>query len=279
MNINDQNNNKISLEIMYEQMTTKIECNLSDVLEIHLIEFAKLKNLNYSSIYFLYSGNSLIPSELKRPISEIITSQDKNEKRMLLLSYKLEIDVKEDEVIIVLSIESVKIKKSSGGRGEKIKDIIKNIIELDLKWCTFKYRNNEIDIEQKFDDIANEEDKRQLKIDLTVNYTIPLIVNFSKKKKIYSIRCLLGDSVEDIIYQYFREKKLESFDYDLFYENKIFENYYHKKFYEIIQEDTIQKIPENEQIIETIQSFPSTENINELNKIVFNNEKKLMFFR
>ena len=161
MNINDQTDDKISLEIMYEQMTTKIECNLSDVLEIHLIEFAKLKNLNYSSIYFLYSGNSLIPSELKRPISEIITSQDKNEKRMLLLSYKLEIDVKEDEVIIVLSIESVKIKKSSGGRGEKIKDIIKNIIELDLKWCTFKYRNNEIDIEQKFDDIANEEDKRQ----------------------------------------------------------------------------------------------------------------------
>ena len=282
MNMNDQNNNKFSLEIMYEQMTTKIECNLSDVLEIHLIEFAKLKNLNYSSIYFLYSGNSLIPSELKRKISEIITSQDKNEKRMLLLSYKLEIDVKEDEVIIVLSIESVKIKKSTGGRGEKIKDIIKNIIELDLKWCTFKYRNNEIDIEQKFDDIANEEDKRQLKIDLTVNYTIPLIVNISKKKKSkksknskYSIQCFLGDRVKEKIDQYFREKKLESFDYDLFYENKIFENYYFKKFYEIIQEDKIQNIPDNSQINETIQTFPSNENINELNKIAFNNEKKI----
>ena len=276
MNINDQNDDKISLEIMYEQMTTKIECNLSDVLEIHLIKFAKLNNLNYSSIYFLYSGNSLIPSELKRPISEIITSQDKNEKRMLLLSYKLEIDVKEDEVIIVLSIESVKIKKSSGGRGEKIKDIIKNIIELDLKWCTFKYRNNEIDIEQKFDDIANEEDKRQLKIDLTVNYTIPLIVNFSKgKKSKYSIQCLLRDRVNDKIYQYFREKKLESIDYDLFYENKIFENYYHKTFYEIIPEDKIQNNTDNSQINETIQTFPTCENINELNKIVFNNEKKI----
>ena len=276
MNINDQNNNKISLEIMYEQMTTKIECNLSDVLEIHLIEFAKLKNLNYSSIYFLYSGNSLIPSELKRKISEIITSQDKNEKRMLLLSYKLEIDVKEDEVIIVLSIESVKIKKSSGGRGEKIKDIIKNIIELDLKWCTFKYRNNEIDIEQKFDDIANEEDKRQLKIDLTVNYTIPLIVNFSKgKKSKYSIQCLLRDRVNDKIYQYFREKKLESIDYDLFYENKIFENYYHKTFYEIIPEDKIQNNTDNSQINETIQTFPTCENINEFNQIEYNNEKKI----
>ena len=281
-----KNENIITLEIIYEQISINIVCNLTDILENRLIEFTTLKNLNYSSLYFLYNGTSLLPSQRKKQISEIIVKRDIHDKIMTLLSYQIEPGIiQEDEIIIVLSIESVKIKKSSGGRGEKIKDIIKNIIELDLKWCTFKYRNNEIDIEQKFDDIANEEDKRQLKIDLTVNYTIPLIVNISKKKKSkksknsknskYSIQCFLGDRVEDKIEQYFRDKKLESFDYDLFYENKIFENYYFKKFYEIIQEDKIQNIPDNSQINETIQTFPSNENINELNKIAFNNEKKI----
>ena len=266
--------------MIYEQIPTQIECNLTDILENRLIEFTTLKNLNYSYLYFLYNGTSILPSQRKKQISEIIVKTDIHDKKMTLLSYQIEPGIiQEDEIIIVLSIESVKIKKSTGGRGEKIKDIIKNIIELDLKWCTFKYRNNEIDIEQKFDDIANEEDKRQLKIDLTLNYTIPLIVNISKAKKSkyskYSIQCLLRDRVNDKIYQYFREKKLESFDYDLFYENKIFENYYFKKFYEIIQEDKIQNIPDNSQINETIQTFPSNENINELNKIAFNNEKKI----
>ena len=278
-----KNENIITLEIIYEQISINIVCNLTDILENRLIEFTTLKNLNYSSLYFLYNGTSLLPSQRKKQISEIIAKRDIHDKRMTLLSYQIEPGIiQEDEIIIVLSIESVKIKKSTGRREEKIKDIIKNIIELDLKWCTFKYRNNEIDIEQKFDDIANEEDKRQLKIDLTVNYTIPLIVNISKKKKSkksknskYSIQCFLGDRVEDKIEQYFREKKLESFDYDLFYENKIFENYYFKKFYEIIQEDKIQNIPDNSQINETIQTFPSNENINELNKIAFNNEKKI----
>ena len=281
-----KNENIITLEIIYEQISINIVCNLTDILENRLIEFTTLKNLNYSSLYFLYNGTSLLPSQRKKQISEIIVKRDIHDKRMTLLSYQIEPGIiQEDEIIIVLSIESVKIKKSTGGRGEKIKDIIKNIIELDLKWCTFKYRNNEIDIEQKFDDIANEEDKRQLKIDLTVNYTIPLIVNFSKWKKSknsknsknskYSIQCFLGDRVKEKIHQYFREKKLESFDYDLFYENKIFENYYFKKFYEIIQEDKIQNIPDNSQINETIETFPSNENINELNKIAFNNEKKI----
>ena len=280
MQINVQNNKnpKITLEIIYEQIPTQIECNLTDILENRLIEFTTLKNLNYSYLYFLYNGTSILPSQRKKQISEIIVETDIHDKKMTLLSYQIEPGIiQEDEIIIVLSIESVKIKKSTGGRGEKIKDIIKNIIELDLKWCTFKYRNNEIDIEQKFDDIVNEEDKRQLKIDLTLNYTIPLIVNISKAKKSkyskYSIQCLLGDRIGDKIYQYFKKKKYNSDDYDLICENKIFESYYYKKFYEIIPEDKIQNISYNSQINETIQTFPTSENLNELNQIKYNNEK------
>jgi len=278
INVQNNKNTKITLEMIYEQIPTQIECNLTDILENRLIEFTTLKNLNYSYLYFLYNGTSILPSQRKKQISEIIVKTDIHDKKMTLLSYQIEPGIiQEDEIIIVLSIESVKIKKSTGGRGEKIKDIIKNIIELDLKWCTFKYRNNEIDIEQKFDDIVNEEDKRQLKIDLTLNYTIPLIVNISKAKKSkyskYSIQCLLGDRIGEKIYQYFKKKKYNSDDYDLICENKIFESYYNKKFYEIIPEDKIQNISYNSQINETIQTFPTSENLNELNQIKYNNEK------
>ena len=276
---NIQNIEKITLKIIYEQTSTKFECNINEILENVLIKFANENNLVYKSIYFLYSGSSLFPTQIKKPISEIITLRDKTEKIMQLLAYQLELDIiQEDEIIIILSIESVKIVKLTGKKGEKIKDIIKDSIKLDLNWCTFKYKNNEIDLEQKFDDIADGEDKRQLKIDFTVNYTIPLIVNFVSGKKMDSIQCLLRDRIYDKIKNYFIEKKLDSYDYDLFYENKIIVNYYSKIFYEIISEDKINNSLCNDNIDNnTIESFPTTDNLNDSNQKNFNiKEKKIV---
>ena len=278
---NIQNIEKITLKIIYEQTPTKFECNINEILENVLIKFANENNLAYKSIYFLYSGSSLFPTQIEKPISEIITLRDKTEKIMQLLAYQLELDIiQEDEIIIILSIESVKIVKLTGKKGEKMKDIIKDSIKLDLNWCTFKYKNNEIDLEQKFDDIADGEDKRQLKIDFTVNYTIPLIVNFVSGKKIYSIQCLLRDRINDKIDNYFSKKKLDSYDYDLYYENKIFVGYYSKIFYEIISEDKINNSICNDNADNnTKESFPTIENLNDSNQINFNfniKEKKIV---
>jgi len=276
MQINVQKIEKITLKIIYEQTPTEFECNINEILDNFLIRFANENNLDYKSIYFLYSGSSLLPTQIKKPISEIITPRDKTEKIMQLLAYKLELDIiQEDEIIIILSIESVKIVKLTGKKGEKIKDIIKDSIKLDLNWCTFKYKNNEIDLEQKFDDIADGEDKRQLKIDFTVNYTIPLIVNFVSGKKIYSIQCLLRDRINDKIDNYFSKKKLDSYDYDLYFENKIFVGYYSKIFYEIISEDKINNSICNDNIDNnTIESLPKTENLNDSNQNCNIKEKK-----
>ena len=184
MEINEQNENKITLQVIYEQRPTTFKCDLNEILEKHLINFSNDNKLNYNSVCFLYSGSSLNRNELKKPINEIIKPVDLNEKRMLLLAYQLEFDIiQEDEIIVILSIESVKIEKLTGKKGDKIKDIIRDSIKLDLNYCTFKYRNKIIDLEKKFDDIVDNEDKKKLKIDLTVNYTIPLIVYFVNKKK------------------------------------------------------------------------------------------------
>lgn len=277
MQINNQKKEEITLKIMYEQNSLEFKCKITEILENYLIAFANYYKLKNESLFFLYSGSSLLPTQLKCPVLQIIKSEDRTEKRMLLLAYQLGYDIiQEDEINVILSIESVKIIKLTGKKGEKIKEIIKNSIKLDLNWYTFKYRNNEIDIEQKFDNIADEEDKKQLKIEITVNYTIPLIVNFIKGKKIYTIQCLLGDRVNYIIVKYFNENRLNSEDYYLFYENKIFENYYDTKFYEIISEDKILNSFQNENINNnTIITLPSNENLNETN-FKFNSNKKIM---
>ena len=60
---------------------------------------------------------------------------------------------------------------------------------------------------QKFDDIANEEDKKIYEC-LIVNYTIPLIVYFiGEKNEKYSIQCLLQDKVRDKIDSYFKKRE------------------------------------------------------------------------
>ena len=278
MQINAKNENKIILKIIYEQIPTKFICDQIEILENILIAFANDNKLNYNSIYFLYSGSSLLPYQLKKPIYEIIKTGDLKEKRMLLLAYQLEFDtIQEDEIIIILSIESTKIELLTGKKGDKIIDIIRDSIKLDLNYCIFKYKNKKIDLEKKFDDIADNEDKKQLKIELIANYTIPLIVNFVNEKKIYTIQCLLGDRVDNKIEQYFIENHLDSEDYYLVYENKIFEDYYYKIFYEIIPEDKIQNSFQNENINNnTIKSFPSSETLNESNQIKFFDKEKIM---
>ena len=246
-----------------------------------MTKFSKSNNINYSTIYFLYSGSPLLPEQLKKSINEIITTGDKKDKIMILLAYHLEFEIKqEDEIIIILIIESIKIKKAIGKKGEIIKNIINSSIKLELNWCTFKYKGNLINIQEKFDDIADGEDKNLLKIEITVNYTIPLIINFSFAKCCqiykYKIKCLLGDKINSIIEKYFDQNHLDSRNYNLYYENKILDNYFRKIFYEIISEDKINNSLNNEtENGNTIKSLPSNENLNESNKIKFNVKEKI----
>ena len=106
---------------------------------------------------------------------------------MTILLYEgNELEAKDqDEIKILLLIESVKKIELKGKKGETIKDIIKNysIFKIDLKWCIFKYKENEIDLNKKFDNIANDEDKTKSELIITVNYTIPVIVNCFKENK------------------------------------------------------------------------------------------------
>ena len=124
-----QNNEEITLIIIYNQIPTNFTYKLTESLEKYITEFLQLNKLNSSSIYFLYNGTSLLQEQLKKPISEIISEINKKDKIMQLLAYYSEFDINEEnEIIIILSIESFKIEQATGNKEEPIKNIIKNFI-------------------------------------------------------------------------------------------------------------------------------------------------------
>jgi len=193
MNINVNNTQEketIIMRIIDEVQNKQVyECNPEDLLEKYINLFISNYKEDYSSsfLYILYSGESTFPDKFKRPIKEIIKPRDKKNKLMVLILCKnTEINKHDlDKIHIVLSIEDVKKEELEGIKGETIRDIISksSIIKIDLKWLIFKYKENEFDLDKYFDDIADDEDKTKLEIIITVNYLIPLVVNFVNKSK------------------------------------------------------------------------------------------------
>ena len=276
---NEQRKEKIDL-ILNNDQTRKKFSNIEtkkEILETYLIEFAKIINENYSSLYILYSGEILFGDQLKKPISQIIKPQDKKNKKMILTVVKNEFSINEgEEIVIVLSIEGVKTEQLKGKKGEIFKDIIENssLIKLDLKWYIFKHGENEIDLNQKFDNIANDREKKDSRLPITVNCTIPLIVNIvNKNNEKYPIQCFLKDKFSEKISLYFKENKLDIEDYYLIYENKKLKYYYYKIFYEIISEDIFKNSVTNEKINNT--TFLSSDNLDKTYTNMTNEKKKI----
>jgi len=270
----------ITIIMNYEQNIQNYKCCLNDSLEKYVLQFAKLYNINYSYIYALYNSNSLYGLNFKQHISEIITEPDKKEKRMSLLIYIFtEMNKTDlDEIRIILAIESIEIIKYKGERRESILDIIKYKqnpkFKLDINNFIFKYKDIEIDSNQKFDDIASKEDKKNLHITIIANYKIPLIVEFVNKKNRQYYKCFLKDKISDYVNGYLYYNKIDINDCDLYYENKKFENYQYKIFYEILSKDKIQKAISGENIINHIKNFESSDNLNKTNTPIVNDKEK-----
>lgn len=284
MQNNEQNEQKkeeeqITLIMNYEQNPYIFKSNLMDLIEKYVIAVAKEIKVALSCIYILYSGNSLSGLDFKKKISEIINEEDRKEKIMPLLIY-IDTEMKEndfDVIKIVLAIEPVTTIIFKGERREPIIDIIRysQKYKLDIKYCIFKYKNIEIDINKKFDDIANDKDKKDLKIEITVNYNIPLTVDFvNEKNKKASYKGLLQDRIISYINAYFNDYYLDLNDYDLYYENKKLKNYQYKIFYEIISSHKMLKLISGEKVSNHIINFASSDNLNKTNTSIINDKEK-----
>ena len=155
---------ELTLIISYESsIAEKIKCKFGDKIEDIITNFASKINENNSSFLILYNGAILKSEDLKRTFLQKMNKNDIERKNMNILIYKRNPTVRQnnDIINIILIIDSKDSIIIKGQKNEIIKDIIKkNSAKIgDINNMIFKYGNNEIQLDQKFEDIANARDK------------------------------------------------------------------------------------------------------------------------
>ena len=111
--VNTENSNKLALnqvnvKIIYESGIAQniYQCYTTEILKTILIKFLTKIEIKYSSIYVLYSGLLIKDEQLNKPINQIISPYDKDDKLMTLLVNKIETQEENDKIKLKLIIEN-----------------------------------------------------------------------------------------------------------------------------------------------------------------------------
>ena len=100
--------NQVNLKIIYESGIAQniYQCYTTEILKTILIKFLTKIEIKYSSIYVLYSGLLIKDEQLNKPINQIISPYDKDDKLMTLLVNKIETQEENDKIKLKLIIEN-----------------------------------------------------------------------------------------------------------------------------------------------------------------------------
>ena len=103
--VNTENSNKLALnqvnvKIIYESGIAQniYQCYTTEILKTILIKFCTKIEIKYSSIYVLYSGILINDEQLNKPINQIISSYDKENKLMTILVYQNDTPEENDKI-------------------------------------------------------------------------------------------------------------------------------------------------------------------------------------
>ena len=130
----------------------------------------------------------------------------------------------------------------------------------------FKYSDEKIDLNKKFIDIANEDDKNCSGLSIMVYTGNPLKINFIYQNKPYQINCFIEDKIKDI-FQDFASKHSDIKNLNFYYEKKLIPSDSNSIFKQIINKHSDNSTIINLEPNESISSI-DINNINEINIIV-----------
>ena len=157
---------------------TKINVALETIINYYIASTKK----NINSLAFVCGGRQLRDEDFKKPLGQIMNFANKEEKSISILVLNMEESedniTNKDNIFIVIIDYYQKHFKLRGKKGESIKNIIQREKPQFIK-LAFNYNNNIIDINKKFEDIANQKDKEDKLIILTINY---IKINFINDK-------------------------------------------------------------------------------------------------
>ena len=118
------------VEFVYNGAITLIQCNMNEKMKEIIKRFKEKANINNNNIFYTYDGKIGINEELK--FEEIANNVDKNRKKMNILVYDTEIEIKEKDIIKSNNIICPECK-------ENIKMEIKDY-KINLYGCKNKHR-------------------------------------------------------------------------------------------------------------------------------------------
>ena len=115
------------VEFVYNGGITLIQCNMNEKMKEILKKFKEKANINNNNIFYTYDGKIGINEELK--FEEIANNEDKKRKKMNILVYDTEIEIKEKDIIIKMEIKDYKINLYGCKNKHRIENILLNEFE------------------------------------------------------------------------------------------------------------------------------------------------------
>ena len=174
MNNLKSNTEDISLILIYEsQQVDTMKCNNNSLMEDILKNYALHKKEELTSLIFIYEGEKI--ENLKQSFFLIMSEDDKKRREMNILIYninksKFQGKKQPNYINIIFRLESaIVIKKIR--RDENLKNICNKYAsenKYNFNSLVFKYNGENIDLNKKFDDIANSYDKNCLGMTILV---------------------------------------------------------------------------------------------------------------
>lgn len=205
---NHLNTQIIKLKIFYEsKLLASIDCRKDSIIEKVLQQFIKE---DFSSLYFLHAGDN-ITKKIKQNIFSIMDNTDKKNKEVTILIYK------SDGFMIIFDLEydnGTSFHKKNINKDEPLSKIcLKFISSINQNFNSFifKYKNKEFDLNKKFDDIADQDDKENSCIIISVSKKFKYLITISfiyNNNSIYKMNCYNNDKINDIFKIYARNNNL-----------------------------------------------------------------------
>ena len=171
---------KITLILSYEGEEIEIKCNLKDKVKKVLKSYAKQYiNEEFSHLAFLYSGKMLGKDDYKKKITDIISRVDRDNRKMNMIVNNFNTyTISNDFININLILDSQNPIILKGKKTETIKAILtRNASKIgkEINSFVFKYGDEEINLNKKFDDIVNDNDRKCSKMNINAIQNIIIV--------------------------------------------------------------------------------------------------------
>ena len=217
--------NLINLKFIYNSQNIKHKtCRKDAIIEDVFKEYASEIGIDLKSVFFLHKGDTIDNSKFKLKVNQIL-----KEVNNVILVYTLESNIIQQHgnnnrngIYIIFILNSDQIDKMEVSRDDVIKNAcIKYAHDkgLDFNSLAFKYGEKTIDLNQKFSEIANPDDKRCLGITIAVYKCHPLKIKFFYNNNFQYQNCFIEDKIMDVLNIYTGNISKNIQDLDFYYDN------------------------------------------------------------